>query len=164
MIPYKKIEVINLKEIQDELIQYDFFSKTPDLISDDSPLSASRNSGAFFYGVPDLPKLKEFLNSVVHTEFITHYHLINHLGNNGSDIHRDEDNSTWALNIPILNCETSHTVFYNDDRNEIGRITLDVPHFLNIEDCYHQVVNYGNDHRLVISFRFTGKALADVIK
>lgn len=160
---YKRIEITNLKEIQEELIEYDFFSKTPDLWSDDSPLEGTRNSGAFFYGVPDLPKLKAFLNSVVHIEHITHYHLINHVGQSGSDIHKDEDNSPWALNIPILNCNTSFTVFYDEDEKEVGRTTLDMPHIFKVEN-YHQVLNYGNNHRLVISFRFMGKELADVIK
>jgi hypothetical protein len=160
---YKRIEINNLKEIQEELIQYDFFSKIPDLWSDDSPLEGIRNSGAFFYGVPDLPKLKAFLNSVVHTEYITHYHLINHIGQSGSDIHKDEDNSPWALNIPILNCNTSYTVFYDEDKKEVGRTTLDMPHIFKVED-YHQVLNYSNNHRLVVSFRFMGKDLADVIK
>lgn len=160
---YKKIEINNLKEIQEELLGYDFFSKTPSVLSDDSPLESTRNSGAMFNGIPDLPKLKEFLNSVVHSEYITHYHIINHVGHNGSDIHKDEDNSPWALNIPILNCDTSYTVFYDENKNEIGRTTLSSPHFFNIER-FHQVVNYGDNHRLVISFRFTGKELADVIK
>ncbi len=160
---YKRIELENLKEIQQELIDYDFFSKTPDVISDDSPLESFRNSGAMFYGIPDLPKLKEFLDSVCHTEYITHYHIINHIGNNGSDMHKDEDNSPWALNIPILNCETTYTAFYDDDKKEIGRTTVDVPHFLNIER-YHQITNFGDQNRLVISFRFTGKGLEDVIK
>ncbi len=161
---YKRIEINNLSEIQDELIQYDFFSKTPDYWSDDSPLDITRSSGAMFNGIPDLPKLKAFLNSICHTEYITHYHLINHVGHGGSDIHKDVDNSVWALNIPILNCETSFTVFYDEDKKEVGRTTLDVPHFLNIEDFYHQVVNYGDNSRLVISFRFVGKELLDVVK
>ena len=160
---YKKIEIDNLKEIQDELIAYNFFSRTPDEWSDDSPLESTRNSGACFYNIPELPKLKEFLNSVVHIEYITHYHLINHLGQGGSDLHKDEDKSPWALNIPILNCKTTYTAFYDNDKNEVGRITLDSPYFLNIEN-YHQIVNLGNKNRLVISFRFTGKDLADVIK
>lgn len=161
---YKRLEISNLKELQEELIQYDFFSKEPAIWSDDSPLESSRNSGAFFYGVPDLPKLKEFLNSVVHTEYITHYHLINHVGQSGSDIHKDEDNSPWALNIPIVNCDTSYTVFYDENKKEVGRTTLNMPHIFNIENYYHQVLNYGDNHRLVISFRFVGKDLADVIK
>lgn len=160
---YKKIEINNLKEIQDELLQYDFFSKTPDVWSDDSPLESTRNSGARFNSVPDLPKLKEFLNSVCHAEYITHYHIINHIGRDGSDIHKDEDNSPWALNIPIQNCDKSYTIFYDNDKIEVGRTTLTSPHFLNIES-YHQVVNRGDSNRLVISFRFTGKDLADVIK
>ena len=130
---YKKIEINNLKEIQDELIEYNFFSKISDMLNDDSPLENTRNSGASFYGIPDLPKLKKFLNSVVHTEYITHYHLINHTSHGGSDLHKDEDNSPWALNIPILNCETTYTAFYDNDKHEIGRITLNTPYFLNIE-------------------------------
>jgi hypothetical protein len=161
---YKRIEIDNLKEIQEELIQYDFFSKTPAIITDDSPLESHRNSGAFFYGVPDLPKLKEFLSKVCYIENITHYHIINHVGGSGSDIHKDEDNSTWAINIPILNCDTSNTVFYNEDKQEVGRTTLSMPHFLNISDYYHQVVNFGDDSRMVISFRFVGKGIKDVIK
>ena len=160
---YKRIEIDNLKEIQVELIEYDFFSKTPAMWSDDSPLERSRNSGASFYGIPDLPKLKEFLNSVVHTAYITHYHLINHTGQGGSDLHKDLDNSPWALNIPISNCETTYTAFYDNNKHEVGRITLNAPYFLNIEK-YHRIVNFGNKNRLVISFRFTGKELADVVK
>ena len=118
-----------------------------------------------FYGIPDLPKLKDYLSSVVHIENITHYHLINHVGGSGSDMHKDQDNSPWAINIPILNCDTSFTVFYNDDKIEVGRTTVSVPHILNIEDYYHQVSNYGDSPRLVISFRFTGKRdLSDVIR
>lgn len=160
---YKRLEINNLKEIQDELIQYDFFSKTPDLWSDDSPLEQLRRSGAFFYGIPQLSKLKEFLNLVVHTEHITHYHIINLIGNDQSDIHKDLDNSPWALNIPILNCETTYTIFYDDNENEIEKITLNVPYFLNIEQ-YHRIVNLGSNNRLAISFRFIGKELADIIK
>ena len=165
MVMYKRVETDKLKEIQAELIEYDFFNRTPDIITDDSPLESSRNSGAFFYGIPDLPKLKEFLGNVCHIENITHYHIINHVGGSGSDIHKDEDNSPWAINIPILNCETSNTVFYDNDKKEVGRTTLDVPHFFNIEEYYHQVQNYGDKNRTVISFRFVGKKdLADVIK
>lgn len=160
---YKRIEINNLKEIQAELIEYDFFSKTPDIYSDDSPLERSKKSGALFHGIPNLPKLKEFLHSIIHTEYITHYHVINLIGNNQSDIHKDLDNSPWALNIPILNCEETYTAFYDNDKHEIGRITLNTPYFLNIER-YHQIVNLGDKNRLVISFRFTGKDLADVVK
>ena len=160
---YKRIEINNLKEIQAELIEYDFFSKTPDEWSDDSPLERTRRSGAFFYGIPDLPKLKDFLNSVVHIEYITHCNIINLAGNDQSDIHKDLDNSPWALNIPILNCETTYTAFYDNDKHEIGRIALTTPYFLNIER-YHQIFNLGNNNRLVTSFRFTGKDLADIIK
>jgi hypothetical protein len=160
---YKRIEIDNLKEIQEELIQYDFFSRTPDDWSDDSPLESTRISGAKFNSIPDLPKLKEFLNSVVHIEYITHCHVINHTGRNNSDIHKDVDDSPWALNIPILNCETTYTAFYDDNKNEIGRTTVDVPHFLNVV-TYHQIVNFGDNNRLVISFRFTGKDFADIIK
>ncbi len=160
---FKRIEIDNLKEIQEELISYNFFQKNPDVVSDDSPLESFRNSGAMFYGIPDLPKLKKFLNSILYTDLITHYHIINHIGNSGSDIHKDEDNSPWALNIPILNCDTTYTSFFDDDKKEIGRTTLDVPHFLNIER-YHQIINLGNKNRLVISFRFAGKRLEDVIK
>jgi hypothetical protein len=160
---YKRIETDKLKEIQEELIAYDFFSKTPDVESDDSPLEPTRRSGAMFYGIPDLPKLKEFLNSVVLTEHITHYHVINLISQGQSDIHTDEDGSPWALNIPILNCETSYTAFYDDDKNEIDRITLDVPYFLNIAK-YHQIVNTGNSNRIVITFRFSGKDFADIVK
>ncbi len=160
---YKRIEIDNLKEIQEELIQYDFFTKTPDTWSDDSPLEISRSSGAMFNGIPNLPKLKKFLDSVVHTEYITHYHIINHVGQGKSDIHKDSDDSPWALNIPIMNCETTYTAFFNDSKNEVARTTVDVPHFLNIES-YHQIVNLGEKNRLVISFRFTGKDLNDIVK
>lgn len=160
---YKRIEIDNLKEIQEELIQYNFFNRIPDVYSDDSPLESSRVSGATFNGIPDLPKLKLFLDSVVHSEYITHYHIINHIGHAQSDMHKDVDNSPWALNIPILNCETTYTAFYDDNKQEVGRVTLDAPHFLNIGE-YHQIFNFGANNRLVISFRFTGKDLIDVIK
>lgn len=160
---YKRIEVSNLKEIQDELVQYDFFSRTPDEWSDDSPLVVTSRSGAKFNGIPNLPKLKEFLNSVVKIECITHYHVINMPSNHQSDIHIDTDDSLWALNIPIVNYKNSYTAFFDSDKNEIERITLDAPYFLNIDE-YHQLVNFGEESRLVISFRFQGKDIADVIK
>lgn len=162
---YKRVDVDNLKEIQQELLDYNFYSKKPDVDTEDSPLQENSVSGALFLKIPDLPKLNKFLNDILHTEYITHFHVINIIGHSQSNVHLDLDNSPWALNIPIKNCSNSSTIFYaTDKQTEIGRTTLDVPYFLKVGDLYHQVVNHSNNSRLVMSIRFIGKDLQEILK
>lgn len=166
---YKRIEVDNLEEIQNELIQYDFFKKfvthgdwgtTGNSHSNFDPLSTS---AAYFKDIPDLKKLKIFLESTVETKLISHFYIMNFEGNFSSDIHLDVD-STWSLNIPIFNCQESSTIFYDDSKNEIDRITLDTPYFLKVGKIYHQIVNHSNKTRLVMSIRFTSDNLEEIVK
>lgn len=162
---YKRIEVSNLKEIQQELIDYNFYIQTPDAIGDMSPLVETSVSSAEFFKIPELPKLKEFLNSILNIDYVTQFHIINLPGHTGSDIHIDSDESKWALNIPIKNCEDSSTTFYdNDKQTELCKITIDVPHFLNVGEHYHQVLNHSDNLRLMMTIRFNGKDLNEIIK
>lgn len=151
----KRIEINNLKEIQQELINYNFFTALPTIENVDGPLKKNSLSGVSFSEVPNLPKLKEFLESTVNTNLITHFHIINVGPMEHSPIHNDEDDSPWALNIPISNCEYSNTVWYDDNENELERICLDTVHFLNTVNK-HQIFNYCDGNRLVMTIRFTG--------
>lgn len=170
---YKRIEVENLKEIQEELIQYDFFKHNYEDsewgTNEDSEgthvkFDPSETSAAYFEKIPELTKLKEFINSVVHVDAISHFYVMNFAGGFHSDIHNDVD-SKWALNIPILNCENSSTIFYNNEHKEIDRITLDVPHFLNVGVYYHQMINHNDSkNRLALSIRFNKSNLEEIIK
>lgn len=172
---HKRIEVNNLKEIQEELINYNFFKhsyKTGKWGTYDGgtgieglhmKFCPTETSAAYFEEIPDLIKLKEFLDTVVHTDKISHFFVMNFGGGFCSDIHFDLD-SNWALNIPIINCENSSTVFYDKEQRELDRITLDVPHFLNI-GVYHQMINHNKvDNRLALSVRFDRYALDEIIK
>lgn len=164
MLYSKRIEIDNLKEIQQELIDYDFFKELPDIENVDAPLDKSSLSGISFSELPDLPKLKNFLNTTINTNLVTHFHIINVGPNGQSDIHQDVDDSPWALNIPIVNCEHSNTVWYDENNNEIERICLDVIHFLKVGQ-YHQILNHSNDNRMVMTIRFAGTySLSDIIK
>ena len=159
----KRIEINNLREIQQELINYNFFEAAPDIENADAPLIKDLRSGISFSTVPNLPKLKEFLESTVNTNLITHFHIINIGPMEYTGIHHDVDDETWALNIPILNCEYSSTVWYDDNDNELERICLDTVHFLNVVSR-HQVINHCDENRLVITIRFTGTHDLDKIR
>lgn len=170
---HKRIEIDNLKELQEELIQYNFFEKfvssgnwgtnENDDSGDHVDFNPANTSAAYFVDIPNLDKLKTFLNSIVNVELISHFYIMNFETNFHSDIHRDVD-CAWALNIPILHCDESVTIFYNDDHHELDRITLDVPHFLNVGDYYHQMVSHSNQSRLSMSIRFTSNNLDEIIK
>lgn len=151
----KRIEINNLKEIQQELINYNFFKAVPDLESFNGPLKKNSTSGITFSTLPNLPKLKEFLESTVNTNLIKHFHIINIGPMEHSPIHHDDDDAPWGLNIPILNCEYSNTIWYDDNDNELERICLDTVHFLNTV-AMHQVLNHCDENRLAMSIRFAG--------
>ena len=170
---HKRIELANLKELQEELIQYNFFERFTGFgnwgtnENDDqtghADFNPSNTSAAYFEKIPNLNKLVEFLNTIINIELISHVYVINFESKFNSDIHRDED-CIWALNIPILNCEDSVTIFYDDSLNELDRITLDVPHFLNVGKYFHQVISYSDQNRLTMSIRFTNDTLDGIIK
>ena len=87
--------------------------------------------------------------------------------------HKDPvSHSTLALNIPLMNCENSRTIFYKCDKTdkviykeritetkniskcqEIDSYVLDRPILLNTQ-ILHAVFNYGDQPRLSISLRF----------
>ena len=87
--------------------------------------------------------------------------------------HKDPiSHSSLALNIPIINCENSRTIFYECEKtdkilykeritetapikkcHEIDSYVLDKPILLNTQ-ILHAVFNYGNTPRLSISLRF----------
>lgn len=167
---YKRVEVDNLKEIQEELIQYDFFKKfvthgdwSTSGEESHATFSPKNTSAAYFDEIPNLKKLKMFLESVVNTEMISHFYIMNFESKFCSDIHYDID-ASWALNIPILNCQDSVTIFYDTNHTEISRITLDVPHFLNVGKCHHQMISHSEKNRLSMSIRFIGDDLDKILK
>ena len=168
---YKRIEINNLAEIQKELIDYNFFNRftgfgdwgTADSETDQVTFSPDVTSAAYFKEIPDLKHLKEFLNNTVNVDLISHFFVMNFEGNYHSEIHLDED-GIWALNIPITNCNDSSTIYYNDNRIEIDRLTLDAPYILNIGNYYHQVINHSDQGRLAMSIRFFGTDLTKIIK
>lgn len=171
---YKRIEVDNLKEIQEELIHYNFFEHnylTSEWGTNDGGIEGNHvefdpleTSAAYFEKIPELTKLKKFLNSIIDPNAISHFYVMNFAGGFHSDIHMDVD-SKWALNIPILNCENSSTIFYDKENKEINRITLDVPHFLNVGNHYHQMINHNDKkNRLALSIRFNKQTLDEITK
>jgi hypothetical protein len=170
---YKRIDLDNLKEIQEELIQYDFFNRftssgkwktnESEVEGGHVDFNPLNTSAAYFEKIPDLKKLKLFLDKVINVDLVSHFYIMNFEKKFHSDIHRDVD-CMWAFNIPILNCEKSVTVFYNDSRSELDRITLDVPHFLNVGRHYHQIINHSDQNRLSMSIRFISDDLEKIVK
>lgn len=176
MTLYKKISVDNFQEIQKELSDFDWFNANPDVVTDTSPLTPVRTSSALFLSFPELPKLLCFLENNLNIETITHFHIINVPSNDSLQIHIDKDDCLWAFghheyddclwafNIPIKNCENSYTIFYEDDQSEICRVKVDTPCFLKVKEKYHQVINYGDKPRLVMTIRFNKKNLDEIVK
>ena len=173
MTLYRRVEINNLAEIQKELIDYNFFEKfmshgpwethkDVNTRANHEIFTPTTTSAGYFTTVPDLKHLKEFLNNTVNVDLISHFFVMNFVSKFSSGIHKDVD-STWALNIPIINYSNSRTLFYNKDQEEIGGITLDAPYFLKVGG-YHQIINNSNQCRLSMSIRFSCDDLEKIIK
>lgn len=176
MLIYKLVNIPNFEGIKKELS-----SKISLYFKDITELNSS-----FYYADTNLikkecPLLIQYLNScnLTHRWAHTGISVLNH--KKSLKIHTDAPQRKerfYALNIPIINCENSFTIWYHhkhdnaplykidhgdnkihyeefedDDMVEIKRISSDNPAFVNIK-LPHRGINTNELPRCLISLRF----------
>jgi hypothetical protein len=179
---YKTIDVLNIDQIKKECMDV-FYKHYPNVFGD--------RGFTFTYADQDIlraeaPAYTEYLKSLGLYDRWVKSVLIGTCGDQrtkDSPIHVDsEDWQTrcYALNIPLINCEHSHTVWYDvkdydldayggDDQTnkgyksargfnpetstEIDRLATIIPAWINVS-VPHRAENANSDLRLLISTRF----------
>lgn len=170
---FKEISVPELADIQREIFQI-----ITTLITDDSEIK-------FFYIDRTLletgaPSYTKFLNRLGILDRWKYSAIITTQGNEKFPIHVDAidwKNRCYGLNLPILNCEDSDTVWYDadivnelvttesdyrnsarlcktDSAREVCRMPSTTPAWINIS-IPHRPETKHSDLRIVISARFT---------
>jgi hypothetical protein len=188
MIYAKYLDIPNWEQLQQELI--DFYNTTPlpDLDCECWQCWFPEDIKKY---TPTIYKTFEDLNlqirqMIVFTNTPNDLNIHDHTNSKSLFIHTDnKDEYEWeetvfeptiAINIPMINCNESETIFYekiNDSKDvfysefykcggiahdavkEVFRFKLDKPAILRI-NVPHAVYNPTNDLRIVATFRFYG--------
>ena len=178
---YKHVDIQNLAEIQNEFLAIlnkyhsDWFSDswTPNKFCDLSLETVMREATAY----------SDFIRKLgLHSRWHSSYFATVNSGNNNNNqwvVHVDDKDSnylSYALNLPILNCEDSYTVWYDvkpdsekigwvkhyenvpcflpeDIIKEIGRMPATQSAFVNISIPHRPEVMHNNP-RIVLTTRF----------
>jgi len=179
---YKTIDVSNIDQIKKECMDV-FYKHYPNVFGD--------RGFTFTYVDQDILRTEAttYIEYLVNIGLYDRWAQSVYIGTKGekrlkdSPIHVDSEDwqtRAYALNIPLINCENSHTVWYDtkeydedaysgDDQKvkgyktargfkpetskEIGRLETNNPAWINVS-IPHRAENNNNDLRLVLSTRF----------
>jgi len=163
---WKYLELDNVEKIQEKTLT--FIREKTDFM-DKSKYKGPYINLPFFDYNKDVPELQEsFLNYGL---YITGIHIFLMWNNTDCIPHKDYTDAIGRVNIPILNCQGSKTIFYknlkskrlmlptrspfymtiNKDYEEAGGVEIDRPTIVRISEGHTVVMNDKNFPRITLT-------------